>query len=47
MYVLYVGASDTYVEVLLMPEDKIKMKAVKTRTIDDDVNPFYDKTFKM
>lgn len=39
------GASDPYVEVVLMPEDKIKIKAVKTKTIKANVNPYYGKEF--
>ena len=46
-YTFILGASDPYVEVVLMPEDKIKIKAVKTKTIKANVNPYYGKEFKM
>ena len=45
--IMIIGASDPYVEVVLMPEDKIKIKAVKTKTIKANVNPYYGKEFKM
>ena len=45
IHVYYIGASDPYVEVVLMPEDKIKIKAVKTKTIKANVNPYYGKEF--
>ena len=41
------GASDPYVEVVLMPENKIRIKAVKTKTIKANVNPYYGKEFTM
>ena len=44
---MYIGASDPYIEVVLMPEDKIKIKAVRTKTIKANVNPHYGKEFTM
>ena len=44
---ILIGASDPYVEVVLMPENKIKIKAVKTKTVKANVNPYYGKEFTM
>ena len=42
---ILIGASDPYVEVVLMPENKIKIKAVKTKTVKANINPYYGKEF--
>ena len=44
---ILIGASDPYVEVVLMPENKVKIKAVKTKTVKANVNPYYGKEFTM
>ena len=44
---ILIGASDPYVEVVLMPENKIKIKAVKTKTVKANINPYYGKEFTM
>ena len=43
----YTGSSDPYVEVLLMPEDRLNIKAVKTDHINGTLNPYYQKEFNM
>ena len=47
LFTLLIGASDPYVEVVLMPENKIKIKAVKTKTVKANINPYYGKEFTM
>ena len=44
---ILIGASDPYVEVVLMPENKVKIKAVKTKTVKANINPYYGKEFTM
>lgn len=46
-YFKYAGSSDPYVEVLLMPEDRLNVKAVKTESIKSTLNPYYQKEFNM
>ena len=41
------GFSDPYVQLLLMPERKLKIKAVKTDYKNKELNPTYYKEFKM
>jgi len=41
------GFSDPYVQILLMPERRFKIKAVKTDYKNKDLNPTYYKEFKM
>ena len=43
----FTGSSDPYVEVLLMPEDRLNVKAVKTDYIKASLNPYYQKEFNM
>jgi len=47
MTYLCAGSSDPYVEVLLMPEDWLNIKAVKTDHIKGTLNPYYQKEFNM
>ena len=43
----YTGLSDPFVEILLIPEERFKIKAVKTEYKSKELNPFYAKDFKM
>ena len=48
LYLLFTtGFSDPYVQILLMPERRFKIKAVKTDYKNKDLNPTYYKEFKM
>ena len=42
-----VGYSDPYVDIMLMPERRFKIKSMKTDFKSKDVNPTYYKEFKM
>ena len=44
---LCTGKSDPYVEILLMPEERFKIKPVKTDYKSKELNPFYAKEFEM
>jgi len=41
------GYSDPYVDIVLMPERRFKIKSVKTDFKSKDLNPTYYKEFKM
>ena len=41
------GLSDPFVEVQLMPEERFKIKPVKTAYKSKELNPFYAKEFEM
>ena len=43
----HVGLSDPYVEIVMMPERRFKIKALKTDFKSKDVCPTYYKDFKM
>ena len=47
VYILYVGSVDPLIEIVLMPERRFKIKAVKTDFKSKEANPFYGKDFKM
>ena len=47
LFILYVGSIDPLVEIVLMPERRFKIKAVKTDFKSKEANPFYGKDFKM
>ena len=49
MYIIshHTGSSDPYVQIVLMPERRFKIKAVKTDHKHKELNPTYYKEFKM
>lgn len=46
-YSEFTGFSDPYVEILLMPEERFKIKPVKTDYKKKELNPFFAKDFKV
>lgn len=44
---VHIGLSDPLVEIVLMPEKRFKIKALKTDFKTKDLNPSYYKDFKM
>ena len=47
MHFAHIGTSDPYVDIVLMPERRFKIKSVKTDFKHKDLNPTYYKDFKM